>query len=203
MTPFMQHAGKRYAWPMRQALSETVSDVVAPIKQAHKMWGWYLTLGIALVALGAYCIYAETTATVASVIVIGAVLILSGIVQLAATVMARGAGHVVLLLLVGVSDIIVGLILVQHPEFGALVLTLFLAALFMFGGIYRFVASLWLQFPHYGWVAFSGLVSVALGVLLWLQWPVSAFWFIGLAVGVNLIFAGLTWSSIALKLKNV
>jgi uncharacterized membrane protein HdeD (DUF308 family) len=187
---------------MRQALSETVSDVVGPIEHAHKMWGWYLTLGVALAALGIYCIYAETLATVASVVVIGAVLILSGIFQLAAAVMARGAGHIVLLLLVGVLDIIVGLILVEHPEFGALIITLFLAALFVFAGVYRFVAALWLQFPHYGWVAFSGLVSLALGVLLWLQWPVSAFWFIGLAVGVNLIFAGLTWSSIALKLKN-
>lgn len=166
------------------------------------MWGWYLALGIALAVLGVYCIYAETTATVASVIVIGAVVMLSGIFQLAAAVMARGAGHVILLLLVGILDIIVGLILLEHPAFGALIITLFLAALFVFGGIYRFVAALWLQFPHYGWVAFSGLVSLALGVLLWMQWPISAFWFIGLAVGINLIFAGVTWSSIALKLKN-
>ena len=53
---------------MRQAISETVSDVVRPIEHAHKMWGWYLALGIVLVALGAYCIYAETAATVASVV---------------------------------------------------------------------------------------------------------------------------------------
>jgi len=187
---------------MRHAISETISDVIEPIQQAHKMWGWYLALGIALVALGAYCIYAETTATLASVFAIGAVLMLSGVVQLAAAVMARGAGHIILLLLVGTLDIIIGLILVEHPEFGALVITLFLATLLVFGGIYRFVAALWLQFPHYGWVAFSGLVSLALGILLWMQWPISAFWFIGLAVGVNLIFAGFTWSSIALKLKN-
>lgn len=188
---------------MREAISQIASDVERPVQQAQKLWGWYLALGIALALLGAYCIYAETIATVASVIAIGAVLMLSGIVQLAAAVMARGAGHVVLLLLVGALDIIVGLMLAGHPEFGALIITLFLAALFVFGGAYRFVAALWLQFPHYGWVAFSGLVSVVLGILLWLQWPVSALWFIGLAVGVNLIFAGVTWSAIALKLKNV
>lgn len=187
---------------MRQAISEINSDIIAPIKEAHRMWGWYLALGIAMVALGAYCIYAETLATMASVLVIGAVLIVSGFVQLAAAVMSRGAGHIILLLLVGALDIVVGLMLVEHPEFGALILTLFLAALFVFGGVYRFVAALWLQFPHYGWVAFSGLVSFALGVLLWIQWPISAFWFIGLAVGVNLIFAGVAWSSLALKLKK-
>ncbi len=155
-----------------------------------------------MILLGAYCIYAEVSATVASVWAIGIVLMLSGVAQIVAAFMSRTAGHIVLLLLVGALDIFVGLALVEHPELGALVLTLFLAVLFVFGGIYRFVASLWLQFPHYGWVAFGGLVSVALGVLLWVQWPVSAFWFIGLAVGINLIFAGVAWSTLSLKLKN-
>jgi uncharacterized membrane protein HdeD (DUF308 family) len=167
------------------------------------MWGWYLALGIALVVLGAYAIYAEVLATVASVIVIGAVVLFSGIVQIVAAVMTRGAGHIILLLLVGALDIVVGFMLMEHPGLGALMLTLFLAVLFVFTGIFRFVASLWLQFPQYGWVAFSGIVSIALGVLLWMQWPVSAFWFIGLAVGINLVFAGIAWSSLALKLKNV
>jgi uncharacterized membrane protein HdeD (DUF308 family) len=184
-------------------MREAVADVVAPIQQAHKVWGWYLALGIATILLGAYCIYAEVAATFASVVVIGAVLMISGIAQIVAAFMSRTAGHILLLLLIGVLDIFVGLVLFQHPGFGAVVLTLFLAVLFVFGGIYRFVASLWLQFPNYGWVAFSGLVSIALGVLLWMQWPISALWFIGLAVGINLIIAGAAWSSLSLKLKNV
>jgi len=167
------------------------------------MWGWYLALGIALILLGAYCIYAYISATFASVWAIGVVLMLSGVAQIVAAFMSRTAGHIILLLLVGALDIFVGLALVEHPEFGALVLTLFLAVLFVFGGIYRFVASLWLQFPQYGWAAFSGLVSIALGFLLWMQWPVSALWFIGFAVGVNLIIAGIAWSALSLKLKNV
>jgi len=183
-------------------MREAVANVVGPIQQAHKIWGWYLALGIALTLLGAYCIYAYVAATFASVWAIGVVLIVAGVAQIVAGFMSRTAGHIILLLLVGALDIFVGLALVEHPEFGALVLTLFLAVLFVFGGIYRFVASLWLQFPHYGWVAFSGLVSIALGVLLWMQWPVSAMWFIGFAVGVNLIIAGIAWSSLSLKLKN-
>ncbi len=184
-------------------MKEAITRAVGPIQEAHKMWGWYLALGVALVVLGAYAIYAEVIATVASVIVIGTVVMFSGIVQIVAAAMTRGAGHIILLLLVGVLDIVVGFLLVEHPGLGALMLTLFLAVLFVFGGIFRFVASLWLQFPQYGWVAFSGIVSFVLGVLLWMQWPVSAFWFIGLAVGINLVFAGVTWSSVALKLKNI
>ncbi len=82
-------------------------------------------------------------------------------------------------------------------------LTLLLAALFVFTGIHQFVAALWLQLPNYGWYArtLSGLVSFILGVMLWMQWPVPAEWFIGFAVGINFIFAGVAWSTFALKIK--
>ncbi|MBV8149301.1 MAG: HdeD family acid-resistance protein [Candidatus Eremiobacteraeota bacterium] len=178
-------------------------DLAGSVQEAHKEWGWYLALGILLVVTGIFAIWSGTAATIASVMVLGGVLCIAGIAQLVSAFMARGAGHVILLLLVGMLDIVVGWMLVQHPDAGALTITLLLAALFVFGGIYRFVAALWLQFPQYGWVALSGLVSFLLGIMLWAQWPVSATWFIGFAVGVNFIFAGVAWSSIAFKLKTL
>ena len=179
------------------------ADVAGSIQQAHKMWGWYLALGIVLIIVGVYAIINDVAASFVSVVVLGVLLLLAGVAQLIGAFMARSAGHVVLLLLVGALDIIVGWILIQHPEFGAVVLTLFLSVLFVFGGIFRFVAALWLQFPHYGWVAFSALITLALGVLLWASWPFSGLWFIGIAVGVNFIFAGLAWSTMAWKLRTI
>jgi len=44
---------------------------------------------------------------------------------------------------------------------------------------------------------------VILGILLWVQWPVSALWFIGFAVGVSLIFDGAAWTSLAMRLRSV
>jgi uncharacterized membrane protein HdeD (DUF308 family) len=177
------------------------ADVADSVQGAHKLWGWYLAVGIALILVGLYCIWAEGIATMASVIVLGAALFVAGIVQLAGAVMARGAGHIVLLLLVGILDIIVGLMLLEHPVAGALLVTLLLAVLFVFGGIFRFITALMLQFPHHGWVAFGGVVSVILGLLLWIQWPFSALWFIGFVVGLNFVFAGFSWSMMAWKLK--
>jgi uncharacterized membrane protein HdeD (DUF308 family) len=179
------------------------ADVAGSIQQAHKTWGWYLALGILLILVGVYAIANDIAASFVSVVVLGALLIVAGVAQLIGAFITRGAGHVILLLLVGALDIIVGWMLIQHPELGALFLTLLLSVLFVFGGIYRFVAALWLQFPHYGWVAFSGLVSLALGVLLWTSWPLSGLWFIGIAVGVNFIFAGLAWSTMAWKLRTI
>lgn len=172
------------------------------VEAAHKMWGWLLTLGIALIVLGGFAVYYATVATVASVIAFGVIIALAGAAEIAAAFMSRGAGHVILMLLLGALDILVGLMLIGHPGIGALVLTLFLAMLFLFSGVYRFTVALWLQFPHYGWFAFSALVSIALGILLWIQWPASAYWFIGLAVGINFVIAGWAWSSLAFRLKN-
>lgn len=182
-------------------MRDAMADVAESINETQRMWGWYLALGILLILTGVYAIYAGSAATIASVIVLGAVLFIAGIFQLVAAFMVRGAGHVVLMLLVGVLDIVVGIMLMQHPDAGALTITLLLAALFVFDGIYRFVAALVLQFPQYGWAAFSGIISIVLGVMLWMQFPASASWFIGFAVGVNFIFAGISWSAVAWKLK--
>lgn len=176
-------------------------EIAADIGQAHRLWGWYVALGIVLILVGLYAIWAETAATLASVIVLGVVLLIAGVAQIIGAFVARGAGHVILLLLVGVLDIIVGLMLLGHPVLGALTLTLLLAALFVFGGIFRLVSALWLQFPNYGWMALSGVISFILGVLLWAQWPYSAFWFIGFLVGLNFVFAGIAWSIMGWKLK--
>jgi uncharacterized membrane protein HdeD (DUF308 family) len=131
------------------------------------------------------------------------VLLIVGVAQIIGAFMARGAGHVILLLLVGILDVVVGLMLLQHPGMGALTLTLLLAALFVFGGIFRFITALWLQLPNYGWVAVSAVITFILGVLLWLQWPFSATWFIGFAVGVNFIVAGIAWLALALQLRRL
>jgi uncharacterized membrane protein HdeD (DUF308 family) len=178
-----------------------VRQIVQDAAQARSNWGWYVALGILLIVVGIYAIWAEGAATLASVFALGIVLVIAGIGQLITAFMARGAGHVILLLLIGVLDVIVGLMLLEHPVAGALLVTLLLAALLVFGGIFRLISALSMQFPNYGWVAVSGVLSTLLGILLWVQWPVSAIWFIGFAVGLNFIFAGVSWTWLGWKLK--
>jgi uncharacterized membrane protein HdeD (DUF308 family) len=155
-----------------------VRQIVQDAAQARSNWGWYVALGILLIVVGIYAIWAEGAATLASVFALGIVLVL-----------------------IGVLDVIVGLMLLEHPVAGALLVTLLLAALLVFGGIFRLISALSMQFPNYGWVAVSGVLSTLLGILLWVQWPVSAIWFIGFAVGLNFIFAGVSWTWLGWKLK--
>jgi len=180
-----------------------MSNLEAHVDEARKSWGWFLALGIVLILIGAYCIWAEMAATLASMLILGAVLVVAGIVRLISVFTARSIGYGILLLLGGIFELIVGLILIEHPAIGALTITLFIAMLLLVAGVFRFFSALWFRMPHYGWVAVSGIVSVILGILLWVQWPVSALWFIGFAVGVSLIFDGAAWTSLAMRLRSV
>jgi uncharacterized membrane protein HdeD (DUF308 family) len=54
------------------------------------------------------------------------------------------------------------------------------------------------KFTHWVWVAISGIVTLALGILILYQWPYSSLYIIGLFVGIDLIFAG--WSLVMLSL---
>ena len=65
-----------------------------------------------------------------------------------------------------------------------------LAALFIVGGLFRVVGASAIQFPRWGWTVFAGLVSAALGIFLLVSWPSASTYFIGIAIGIDLLFDG-------------
>jgi uncharacterized membrane protein HdeD (DUF308 family) len=83
-----------------------------------------------------------------------------------------------------------GYLLVRYPLAGAASLTLILASFFVVSGMFRAIGAGMLKFPRWGWGVFSGIVSVVLGVMLLAQMPVSSMWFIGFAIGVDLVCDG-------------
>ena len=184
-------------------MNTVFGDIRAGVAQAHENWGWYLALGILEILLGVFCIIYEGTATYASVLALGIILVIAGIAQIVIAFQSRNAGHMILYLLFGALEIFVGVSLFRYPGMGALTLTLVLSIYFLFSGVFRIIYALWAQFPMYGWAIFSGIISVALGVLLWNQWPTAALWFLGFAVGVSFIFAGIAWCVLANKLRSL
>jgi uncharacterized membrane protein HdeD (DUF308 family) len=183
-------------------MSSIIADVNASLRAVQKEWGWFLVLGLSLIILGVLAIIYEEIATLASIAALGIFLVIGGLMQLAAGFFARGAGHVVLYLLFGALEVLVGLVLFAHPAAGALIVTLWLAVYLIFSGLFRVIYTLWAQMPNSGWAVFAGLLAIALGVLLWMQWPSSAVWFLGFAVGINFIFAGVAWTALALRLRS-
>jgi uncharacterized membrane protein HdeD (DUF308 family) len=168
----------------------------------HK-WGWLFALGIAMVALGTIALFIIPYATIGTVLVLGWLLVISGIFEAIHAFRIRSWGGLFLHLIGGVVGILVGLLVVTHPLLGALGWTLLFASFFTVIGLFRIIAAIRLKFPNWGWAVFDGIITLALGILLWAAWPTSSLWFLGLAVGVSLILRGWTYVMFALAVHSL
>jgi uncharacterized membrane protein HdeD (DUF308 family) len=83
------------------------------------------------------------------------------------------------------------------------VVTLLMASFFLVGGIFKVVASASYRFAAWGWPLFSGLIDVALGVMILADWPQSSFWVLGMFLGINLVFRGINWIGLGLALRSL
>ena len=163
---------------------------VAGIEEVRKSWGWFLVFGILLMILGATCVGKAQTATTFSILALGWVLAISGVVWLVSSFYAWSWGGFFVYLLNAIIRGVTGYLLIRHPDAGAEGVTMVLAALFIVGGLFRAAGASVIQFPRWGWTVFAGLVSVALGVYLLATWSTSSTFFVGIAIGIDLIFDG-------------
>lgn len=172
------------------------------LENLRRNWGWFLLLGIALIALGIAAIYASTATTLVTVWFLGALLLASGIINIIYAFWAHKWSGFFLSLLVGIIYALLGLAFLNNPMIGALTLTLLLAAFFVVSGLFRIIYAVALRFEHWGWVVLSGIIALVLGALIYSQWPISGLWVIGLFIGIDLIFYGWTWVIISLAARN-
>ena len=180
-------------------------DAVAPTAKAigiRKDWGWFLALGIVQVLAGALAVGFVFSATLASVVALGVLLLIAGSTQMAAALLARRWDGLFLFLLHGFLYGVAGFLTLEHPLLAGEGLTLMLAPLFLLVGLYRIAVALIENLPARGWLLFNGVVAVLLGVAFWRQWPESGLWVLGMLVGIEIIVNGVTWSVLAVGVHN-
>jgi uncharacterized membrane protein HdeD (DUF308 family) len=175
--------------------------VAMPQEIAHS-WPWFLAFGIALSVLGLIAVGRAFTATLATMVFFGWLLLLACAIEIAQAVLVGAwAGffsHLMMAILFGV----VGVLLVSKPLASAETLTLFMAAFFLVGGLSRLLVAVFVHAPGWGWQAADGAITLGLGALLLVQWPLSGLWAIGLFIGIDLIFFGVSWIALALELRR-
>jgi uncharacterized membrane protein HdeD (DUF308 family) len=169
----------------------------------HRRWRWFLALGIALMILGTIALILIPAARIATVMVLGWLMVFSGIVEAVHGFQVRGWGGMLLHAIAGILGMLIGLLIVTHPVAGALAWTLLFASFFTVIGLFRVIAAIELKFPNWGWVVFDGLVTLLLGILLWAEWPASGFWFLGLSIGISLLLRGWSHVMLAMAVRRV
>jgi uncharacterized membrane protein HdeD (DUF308 family) len=172
------------------------NEFVPEASSVGHRWGWFLFVGILLLVVGAIALILTPAATLGTVMVLGWLLAFTGIIECIHAFQIHKWTGFFLYLLAGIVALVVGLLVATHPVAGALAWTLLFASYFIVIGIFQMIASISLKFPAWGWSVFNAVVTFVLGILLWVEWPSSSMWFIGLAVGITMILRG--WSFVIL-----
>jgi uncharacterized membrane protein HdeD (DUF308 family) len=176
----------------------TPALLVIELEDLRHKWGWFLVLGIVLIVLGVIALSIIPAATIATVMVLGWLMVFGGVVEAVHGFQVHRWSGVFLHLIAGIAGVLIGLLIVTHPVAGALAWTQLFASFFTVIGLFRLIAAIRLRFPNWGWAAFDGTVTLILGFALWAAWPVSALWFLGFSLGISLILRG--WSHVMLAL---
>lgn len=175
----------------------------ADLASFAKKWGWFLGWGILLILLGMAAIGAAGFTTVISVILLGFIVLMGGIIITIDTFNSwwgKWKGFV-LHLIIGILYLIAGALLIKHPVTASVSLTLLLGIFYIIVGAFRLIYAASAQGPKWGWGFFSGLVSLLLGILITASWPGSSLYIIGLFIGVDLLFSGWSYVMIGLSAK--
>ncbi len=169
----------------------------------HAHWKLFLAEGIVMMVLGLLAIAVPEVASLAITIFIGWLFFIGGIFRTISVVQHRSMPGFGWALATALLAIVLGLVLLLRPIAGVLTLTIALIAFFILEGISAILLAIEHRrhLPSWGWVLFSGLVDLLLAFLIWDGWPSSADWAIGLLVGINMVFLGLSLIMTALAAR--
>jgi uncharacterized membrane protein HdeD (DUF308 family) len=81
----------------------------------------------------------------------------------------------------------------MNPAGGLLALTLMIASFFLVYGFIAVVLAFRMRpVRGWGWILFDAIVTVLLGALIVVHWPVSSEWVVGTLVGISFIASGVS-----------
>lgn len=173
-------------------------------KALARSWKAVMAVGVLAIFVGCLAILVPAVASVATAIFIGWVLIFVSAVLVAAAFTAHSLGSRATRLLWGLLTFLAGFWLVIEPDNGTLTLTLVLGVYFLIMGATRLAVAFAARGrQNAGLLGLSGAASLLIGLLILAKLPSSADWAIGLLVGLDLIFAGWTLTSVALLGKDL
>jgi uncharacterized membrane protein HdeD (DUF308 family) len=182
----------------------TVAGFGAPtgLEPLRARSGWVIALGVVYVIAGLIALGSVMMATVASVFIVGIMMLIAGVAQVINAFQIKSWGRFIFWLLLGALYIVAGFVTFENPILAAVLLTLVLAITLIASGIIRLVLAFSMrQAAPWVWVALSGLVTLLLGLVILAHWPVSSLYTLGIFLGVDLVFAGAGWIGIGMGLR--
>jgi uncharacterized membrane protein HdeD (DUF308 family) len=175
------------------ATASPAQGLPGPLQVSKKITGWYIAAAVLFIVLGMFAIIEPAVAGIGLTLLVGWLLIISGVTHLIGAFKGGGAKQVIYQVLIGLLYVIGGFYCLTHPLLAISTLTLMLAAVILAGGILEIISYFQLKGEAAsGWLLFNGIVSLLLGGMIWFHWPSSSVWAIGTLVGAKLLMTGVT-----------
>lgn len=178
----------------------SIKNALELLKQHKK---WFLILGIIMVVLGCLALSNQILASGFVTILLGCIFVLTGVIQAVHSLKVKGFGRSLFLAILAVIYVIAGITCFTSTETATQMFTLIIGIVFLFSGAVQIINGISNRhFPRWGWVVFSGLISLVLGFMIISTWPFSGLWVLGMFLGIDLLFQGWSLICISLALKN-
>ncbi len=170
--------------------------------QTH--WKLFLAEGIVLIILGITAILVPHFFTVAIVVSLGWILVFGGTFLIVRALLFFRMPGFGLWLFMGILQFVIGYLFLSQPLQGIMTLTALMTLFFALEGVAKISFALMMRpLAHWGFVLFSGLTALILALIVWMGWPGTAEWLLGLLFGINMFFGGWSMVNISLKYKDM
>ena len=165
----------------------SLTDVAKPVTLEPlraKCW-WIVALGVVYLIAGFIALGSVVMATVASVFVVGIMMIVAGVAEVINAFQVKTWGKFLLWALLGALYIVAGSVTFENPLLAAALLTLILGIALIASGIMRNILAFGMkeEMPWI-WIAISGVITLLLGLIVVSHWPVSSLYTLGIFLGV-------------------
>lgn len=166
-------------------------------------WGWLLSLGILFVVLGTIGLGMVVGVTMASMLIIGFLLIIGGVFQLLDSFRSKHWKALLWHLLIGIFYIFAGGLVIDDPVLASTIITAILAWTLIIIGIARCMMAFSLR-PSAGWfwLLIAGIAALVLGLMILAHWPISGLWVIGMLISIEMIINGWSYILLALAIRT-
>ena len=176
----------------------TARNVIKEVTGASIGWG------VIMIVLGMLAVILPFATGIAVSVVVSWLIVVAGLAYVASAFAGRNAGAFIWRLLIGLVYVLGGGYLGLHPNLALESFTVVMAVIFVMKGVLELIT--FFQFRAYsgsGWVLFDSIVTMLLAFLIMYPWPSSSNWAIGVILGVNLIFSGVTVLMYSVEARRV
>lgn len=163
----------------------------------------FIIEGILFLILGLLAIATPIIFTFSVELLFGGVLIAGGVLQAYRAYTLWNKPGFYISILTAILSLVLGFIFIANPLKGVLTLTAILMLYFFISGLFKIILAFELRPLHsWGWLFLSGIIAIIMGGIIYSGWPGTALWVIGLLLGIDMLFFGVSLLSLAFAIDT-